>query len=208
MLGKLQFYGAISIGLIFVTLLLLDFRKPIEKRNRPQEYSFLVIAGILASCFGVAIDSVTSRISPEYFIYGKGIAPNEFFQQSVAWVGIKAGFFAGVGAAGLLLVLNPLPRKALKLVRFFPRVLFAAVGLGLVFGLVQYISGLYQMELPVNLDENQLKRFMIVWFTHLGVYIGLFAGVIQSAFELRKSKTDPTEISADKTEPYAQSKNI
>ena len=97
MLGKLQFYGAISIGLIFVTLLLLDFRKPIEKRNRPQEYSFLVIAGILASCFGVAIDSVLPgfRLNTSFTV--KELRPTNSFNKALHGLASKQDFLRVLG---------------------------------------------------------------------------------------------------------------
>src|SRR5690242_9831290 len=65
----------VAIGCsIFVVLALVDFARNGRRAARWREYLFLVFAVALAMGYGAVNDAVASRISWEYFYYGKGLS--------------------------------------------------------------------------------------------------------------------------------------
>src|ERR1041384_40139 len=60
--------------LIFGVLALRDWRRHGNQATRWKEYLFLLGAVIAALIYGAINDQVTVTISPEYFLYGKGLA--------------------------------------------------------------------------------------------------------------------------------------
>ena len=117
----------IAVAIIFLGV---DLRQPPSCRHRWREYSFIAVCGLLAALFGLAVDSVTSRLSPEYFVLGKGIAPGPTFNAEVLELGAKAGLSAGVVASAILVFFNPRPALAFTLVRlvWMPFALAVLVG--------------------------------------------------------------------------------
>ena len=69
---------------------------------RWKEYLFILAAGCLAAVFGSLIDLITSSISPDYFIYGKGLSPDGIRWHAMV-LGLKAGFSAGAIAGAVCL---------------------------------------------------------------------------------------------------------
>jgi len=64
----------IAIGAaIFAVLATVDLVRHAEKATRWREYLFLVAGVVLACGYGIINDQITSRISWEYFYYGKGL---------------------------------------------------------------------------------------------------------------------------------------
>lgn len=74
---------------------------------RAKEYAFLLYAASLAVAYAVTHDQVTATISPEYFVYGKGLDAS-LPRLHVAWLAVRAGLPVGLlGGAALLVANNP-----------------------------------------------------------------------------------------------------
>lgn len=170
-----------------LTFLLFDLVKPRGQRSRWREYLFLLGAGLGTGLLGVVVDCVTSTISPEYFLLGKGLSTTSWIE--IAAFGLQAGFGPGIAAGALMLYANPEPQQALRLFRFL------AAPLGLAF-LVGSLAGLACHALPLfrhpglegALTDNRAAAFTRVWVIHLGVYAGGVAGLMWMIFRIRRAK--------------------
>src|SRR5436305_31251 len=90
---------------IFITLAAVELARKGRAARRWKEYSFLGVVVLIALGYGVVNDQVTSRISWEYFYYGKGLSevlgprvPPERGRLSweAAKVGMKATWTVGL----------------------------------------------------------------------------------------------------------------
>ncbi len=156
--------------------------------------------------YGVVNDLITSRISWEYFYYGKGLmqslgpaTPPD--PAALAWgaakVGIKAAGSAGLIIAAILLMANN-PRPGLpqlpyrRLMGWVARIFLAcllfsiALGLGGYCGLLTGVSS--EFGDMVRRDEWRPYRFMAVFGTHLGGYVGGAIGGGLAAMMIRRAR--------------------
>lgn len=78
-----------------------DWRRHPQQPTRLYEYSFLLGCGVVGAAFGVVNDLITSSISLDYFVLGKGLAGGEGFRDRVMSLGAQAGFGAGIIGARL-----------------------------------------------------------------------------------------------------------
>lgn len=110
----------IAIGAaIFAILATVDLVRQGKKATRWREYLFLVAGVALACGYGIINDQITSRISWEYFYYGKGLADvlgsrippdSKAMALAVVKVGIEATWTAGlIVSVALLIANNPRP---------------------------------------------------------------------------------------------------
>ncbi|MEX0727846.1 MAG: hypothetical protein WD065_16335 [Planctomycetaceae bacterium] len=177
----------LALFTVVVLFLALDLRNPPGQRHRWREYLFLLGCGAITALFGMSVDAVTSRISPEYFIIGKGIAEGDGFALRVAELGAQAGFAGGIIGGGVLLLVNHQPAKALGLFQVIAwPILFAAV-CGTLAGGVLAVSPFYTLPLACELlDSPEAHHMTVVWFVHLGIYIGGTIGLIIAARRVRK----------------------
>src|SRR5271167_4903786 len=74
----------------------VDFWRHGREAARYREYGFIWIAGILGGVVGFANDCITSSISPDYFIMGKGLEPGNDLRLRAGVYGLKAGLSAGI----------------------------------------------------------------------------------------------------------------
>ena len=197
----------IAIGAtFFVALAIYDLVKNGRQAKRWREYSFLLLTIALAEIYGIVNDLITSRISWEYFYYGKGLSqalgahipPNA---SALAWeaakVGMKASWTAGaiVGVA-LLIANNPrADRPQLlyrRLIALLPSILLiiipVALGLGIAgyFGYLSWISS----DLQGIVRENQFRPrwFLCVFGIHLGAYVGGAIGTAWAAWRITRDR--------------------
>ncbi len=155
-----------------------------KRAKRWREYVFLLGCAELGAAFGVGVDQITARLSPEYFIMGKHIEPGEGYWTSVMQLGVQAGFFAGAVVGGLLLIANSVaPRcqslRLIVLARFLLLPFTLATAGACLGGLTLALCGpppFIDDEFTRYLDANAITRFSIVWSTHLGLYYGGAAG--------------------------------
>jgi hypothetical protein len=155
-----------------------------RRASRYREYGFLLFGGICGAPVGLLTDQITSRISPEYFIEGKGLSAGAEFQREVMLLGLKAGFSAGIVAAALLLFSNStlssisrLPIAALvwHLLRIG---LLACVAAFVVGGIAFFIpKDLALKIIGAAMEPAAAHRFVTVWGIHVGIYLGALIGV-------------------------------
>ncbi len=63
---------ALLAGFLLVVAL-VDFYRHGARATRYREYGFIIVTGLLGAVFGFVNDMITSSVSPEYFIFGKGL---------------------------------------------------------------------------------------------------------------------------------------
>jgi hypothetical protein len=197
----------ITLGaLFFVTLALLDLRRARSRATRWREYLFILAAAGVAMAYGVVNDLITSRISWEYYAYGKGLAaalgdrePPD--ARRLAWeaakVGLKAtwtvGLIAGVAVA---MANNPrpgLPRLAYaRLLRRMPMiVLITAIGAAVVgtMGALGWLTT-FSDDFRTMVRDNAWRpyRFMAVFGIHLGGYVGGILAITWAVCSVRRER--------------------
>jgi len=188
-------WARIAVGVaIFATLAIVDFHRQGRAATRWREYLFLLAAVVVALLYGVVNDQLTSRISWEYYYYGKGLeqalgdrTPPDAgrLHWEAVKVGLKATWSVGllIGVA-CLLANNPRPdRRRLsnaQLLARMPLVSLSAATCALVLGYVGYRGGLAAVSddfaYMVRRNEFRPYRFMAVYGIHLGGYVGGLAG--------------------------------
>jgi len=189
----------IAIGAaIFAVLATVDLVRHGKKATRWREYLFLIAGVVLACGYGIINDQITSRISWEYFYYGKGlddvlgsrIPPDS---KALAWavvkVAIEATWTAGlIVSVALLIANNPRPnRPRLPYRRLLEQLLFVAlvaVTCSIILGVIGYLGGLTWISSDFRwlVHENLMRpsHFLCVFGIHLGAYLGGILGVIIS----------------------------
>lgn len=166
-----------------------------REATRPREYAFLLAAGAIGALFALCTDQVTSRLSPEYFVIGKGLDEGPTFARAVVELGLQAGLVAGLVLGGVLLLANQAKpdRPALPLARVLLRAGWPLGGallvapIGALTGVALFPGGM-RGELARLLDAEPLERFMRVWGVHLGLYVGAVAGVIVAVVDVRRRR--------------------
>ncbi|MCP4374711.1 MAG: hypothetical protein GY794_00810 [bacterium] len=163
-----------------------------QRATRWKEYLFILATGCAGAVFGAMTDMVTSSISPEYFIFGKGL-PAEGIRWSAMTLGLQAGFSAGAIAGALCLFIGvrklndsriSLPTVAMFAWRpFVLAVIFAAV---FPFAFVWFDPlGLVE-SFTKPLGAESAEKFLTVWHIHLGVYLGLTVGAGWMIVKIRR----------------------
>jgi hypothetical protein len=186
----------IAIGAaIFAALAWTDWRRNRRQAQRWREYLFLLGAVAAALAYGALNDQLTSRLSWEYFYYGKGLAdilpPGAEHSAALHWeaakIGMKATWTAGLIIGVVLLIANN-PRRGRPQLSYSALagslgivmaicILFAALlGVAGYLGwLIPFSSDFAQM---VQHDEFRPYRFMAVFGVHLGGYLGGLIGMM------------------------------
>jgi hypothetical protein len=154
------------------------------RSTRWKEYLFILLMGCAAAVFGSLTDFVTSSISPEYFIFCKEL-PAEGIRWNAMMLGLQAGFSAGAIAGALCLFIGTRKRaeaniSSLSIAMLAWRPILLAVIFGAVipltcgwfdpFDFVEHFSR--------PLGPDRAKSLLTVWHVHLGVYLGLGAGLV------------------------------
>lgn len=185
-------YRLLLLALVFASLAVWHFRKDPQ---RWQEYAFLFFTGSAGGVFGVINDFVTSRISPAYFEVAKGLESGPGFAGRVAALGFEAGFVAAaLAACALLYANNPrgdVPRATYRtLCRMLAGCLAAALALAFALGIgVQFVDAYSLAHLTEPLVAAAAAGpFLAVTAIHLGLYVGLVAGVIVSVHTIRQHR--------------------
>jgi len=162
------------------------------RSTRWKEYLFILLFGCAAAVFGSLIDLVTSSISPEYFIYGKGL-PADGIRWHAMGLGLSAGFSGGVIAGALCLFVGTLKRakasislpgiatlawRPFLLAGIFAAVVPVTCGSFDPMGLADQFGGLR--------DPDRIARVLTVWRIHVGVYLGMTVGVVWMIVAIRR----------------------
>ena len=191
-------------GAIFLILAIFDLRKNGARATRWREYLFLLACAAVAMVYGILNDQITSRISWEYFYFGKGldavlgpVLPPDSgrLHYEAIKVGMKATWTVGliIGVA-LLLANNPMgnrPRLSYGRLFFALAIIFGitiilAVGFGVAgyFGVPAYFSDDFRQMIAHN--EFRPYRFICVFGVHLGGYVGGLVGCVIAVFYILK----------------------
>jgi len=190
----------LTLGIATLAVMALsDLRRHGRVARRWREYLFLIACTALAIVYAVVNDQITSRISWEYFYYGKDLwrelgPATPPLTGPLSWgatkVGLAAGWWVGLllGAA-LLMANNPRTRRAgersasmplPRLFRFAGVAVAAAILLSIAFGFAGYFGWLNWIDgdfgdLWVH-DLWHPRRFTCCWGVHLGAYLGALIG--------------------------------
>ena len=171
----------------------VDWWRHPQQPTRWKEYSFLLACGLVGGVTGVAIDEFTGTLSPEYFLFGKGIPDTPQFRLAVAQLGFHSGLVLGLLCGGCLLVANqphklraPLPLTDLIFPACWP--IAAALALapaGLLLSVACDPAGIAaQFEGLVPPDRRW--RLLAVWGLHLGLYAGAVTGTLAAILWIRQ----------------------
>jgi hypothetical protein len=197
-LERFPFYYrvALLVGLMAVVAG-VDFWRHGREASKHREYGFVLIAGMAGAVVGFVNDCITSSISPEYFILGKGLAAGNDLRWRAGEYGLKAGLSAGIigGAVCLFAATRKRrfsPERAGRMLRllWMPVVGAVVVGLALpVFAGAWDPAGL-SARLDSVLKSEQIARFRRVWWIHTGLYAGLLAGLVAIIIGAREGKNE------------------
>lgn len=166
-----------------------------REARRAREYAFLLAAGGVGALFALLCDQVTSRLSPDYFVIGKGLDAGPGFARAVVELSLQAGLVAGLVLGGVLLLANqPRPdRPALPLPRLLLRAGWPLAGALLAAPLGALVLppldplGLRD-ELGPLLAERALSALLRVWGIHAALYAGGVLGTIAGVVEVRRRR--------------------
>jgi hypothetical protein len=197
----------IGVGvLVFAYLAVADVCRRGSQATRWREYLFLLTAVCVALLYGVVNDQITSRISWEYFYYGKDLAPilgdrtppdQAKLSREAAKVGLKATWTVGllVGVA-ILLANNPKPGRPQlsygKLLKRMPMIVFSTFICAALLGAVGSVGGFASLSEDfrdmVHRDLFRPYRFMAVYGIHVGGYVGGFVGMLWAIVSIRRER--------------------
>ncbi len=191
------------VGLaILAGLAIYDLHIKGKASTRWREYAFVLICVAVAMLYGILNDQITSRISWEYFYYGKELAPTLGPQtppdplalslQAVR-IGVEATWSAGlILGVAMLIANNPSAHPQLpyrRLLARLPRIAAMTVISAVIFGFAGYYFWLNSMgtDLAELARENlwRPRRFLLVYGIHLGGYVGSALALVVVFFSVR-----------------------
>ncbi len=171
-----------AFGLFIIIVIWYDIGKK-RKSERLYEYAFLIFAGILGGLYGMLNDAFTVTLSPEYFVFGKGVAKDKWIFVQGIGIGGQAGFSGGVIFGAILLFARTHWFASVKLQRIASQIwipfacgVFMSILLPFFFGNIDILK--IRDRLPQVITQEQADRFLFVWWEHAGVYTGIFMGTI------------------------------
>lgn len=200
----------ICVGIfILATLALVDLYRHGREATRWREYAFLLFTIAMAMAYGIINDQITSRISWEYYAYGKGLAPvlgdhippdSLRLSWEAAKVGMQATWAVGL-LVGVICLLANNPRRDRprlsypQLLARVPWMIMITAAIAALLGWVGCRGGLAgfseDFREMMRLDQFRPARFMAVYGIHLGGYIGGAVGtlvMVASIFRARRAK--------------------
>jgi hypothetical protein len=200
----------IVVGLsILLMLAVVDLYRHGRGATRWREYAFLLCTVAAAMTYGIINDQITSRISWEYYAYGKGLAPvlgdhippdARRLSWETAKVGMQATWAVGL-LIGVVCLLANNPRRHRprlsyrELLARVPWMIVITAITAALLGWVGYRGGLAMIfedfREMVRLDQFRPRRFMAVYGIHLGGYIGGAVGtlvMVASILRARRAK--------------------
>jgi hypothetical protein len=162
------------------------------RSTRWKEYSFILLMGCAAAVFGSLTDFVTSSISPDYFIFGKGL-PAEGIRWNAMMLGLQAGFSAGAIAGALCLFIGT-PKRAeasvslpgIAMLAWRPFLLAVIFAAAVPFACSWFDPFGFIEHFTRPLGPDRAKSFLTVWHVHSGVYLGMGAGVVWMIAAIRR----------------------
>ena len=190
------FQYRVMLGVLFFIILgLVDYWRHPSNPRRAKEYLFLFSCAGIAMAYGVVHDFVTYHISPDYFIWGKGIeSAVDGFNLDVVKLALMAAWSAGLIAGVVLLIANN-PRRGqpqLSYPALYSQGLVPLGGsmvFGGTFGLLCFAFALRFSDYLPNLQDSPAeRRFMTTWGIHVGSYLGGAVGLILAAVRITRRR--------------------
>jgi hypothetical protein len=171
-----------------------DWRRKGAESSRYLEYAFVWIAGLVGGTVGFLNDCVTSSISPDYFILGKGLEPGSDLRWRAGAYGFEAGLSAGIIGGAVCLFTRPkkaaMTRQAFAgLVKKLWMPVLGAVVVGSLAPLVArgFDPLNFAAQLSILLKPEQIELFRRVWWIHTGLYAGMMIGLTAMIFASRRA---------------------
>jgi hypothetical protein len=207
---------AVGVG-ILAALAILELARKGREARRWREYAFLTVVVAIALVYGAVNDQITSRISWEYFYYGKELAqvlgdrvPPESAKLSwdAAKVGMKATWTVGLLIGVALLMANNPNRRSRQLsyrslIGIALGVIVSAVAGALAFGWAGSRGWLAATSVDfremVRRNEMRPYRFMTAYGVHLGGYIGGFIGAAWAIVKVRRRRRNSSAATSDQS---------
>lgn len=191
----------IALAVLMAGVASLDLVRHRRRASRWKEYLFLwVVAGVAALC-GAANDSWTVRISPDYFVVGKGLPAAGVWVGAVE-LGARAGFSAGAVAAALCLFVASAGRRYPVLgVPGLARLVWRPLLTTPVVAVLLFTArdGLQSLEVVHDLAEvigpERTMAFVRVWAIHGGMYAGLAVGLVWMMVAIVRSRMSRPRVS-------------
>jgi hypothetical protein len=178
----------------FASAALLELLFRGRRATRWREYASILLLGGAGALAGAAWDAAAASLSPDYFVYGKGLARGAALTREAMLLGARAGFTAGCVAAGLLWIANspgggaPLLPSA-QIARRGLGVLVCAAVAGLLLGGLATVAQLPAPHVRWAGEAVLARRFAVVWWIHLGAYTGMAIGVLLGAVSVRRERS-------------------
>ncbi|MBL4849860.1 MAG: hypothetical protein JKY65_30400 [Planctomycetes bacterium] len=197
------------LALFLVGMLVYDRWRHGAEGKRAAEYGLLLACGLVGAGVGFTQDQISIRVSPDYFVYGKGIERGPNFERDVSFLGTYAGLVAGMVLGGCLLLTNQ-PRKTraqhtsralfrLAVPRtLVPALLFVPLGL-----LIAPHTPLRDQIGRNLLSPEETERFLLVWGMHIGLYAGAALGLAWAliASWRRRAVIEAAEVEPTSSDP-------
>jgi hypothetical protein len=193
-LNPFSYRVALLLGLMLVVSL-LDFYRNGAQAAKFREYGFILITGAIGGAVGLVNDLITSSISPEYFILGKGLEDSPNLRIQAGLYGLQVGFSAGVigGAVCLYASRRKTAYPPAKFSRLF-QMLWMPVAGAILCGIILPMGGYtfdparFSSQLDALLNTERISRFRQVWWTHIGLYAGMVIGLTAMIFRAVKGR--------------------
>jgi hypothetical protein len=167
--------------MVLAALLEYYFRR---ETTRVREYAAILFFGLVMGLYGMLNDMVTGSLSPDYFIYGKGVPDDGYRWSASVWIGGAAGISGGFVIGAILVCLRSLLRRhSLSLWSLASRAwvpVACGIGVSTFFFLVLRnwdVIGIEQWSFAFTEPERQAV-FLSVWWEHFGVYVGSILGTL------------------------------
>jgi len=179
---------ALLLGLMAVVSL-ADFYRNGARAIKFREYGFVLITGAMGGLVGLVNDLITSSISPEYFILGKGLEESPDLRMQAGLFGLRVGFSAGVIGGAVCLyasrrksIYPPLNFSSLFRTLWMPVAGAILCGLLLPLGFSRFDPARFSAQLDSMISVEKISRFRQVWWTHVGLYAGMVTGLVAMIF--------------------------
>jgi hypothetical protein len=191
---------ALLIGLMLIVSL-VDFYRNGAQSEKFREYGFVLIAGVVGAIVGFVNDLITSSISPDYFILGKGLEESPDLRIQAALFGLQVGFSAGVIGGAVCLYASRRksaypPAKFSPLLRLLWMPVTGAILGGIALPLVfsKFDPARFSVQLYPLLSPESIGRFRQVWWTHVGLYAGMIIGLAAMIIRAAKERKNPDVV--------------
>ena len=197
----------ITFGIVCLAILaVVDIAQKGRQATRWREYVFLAFCTAIATVYGAVNDQITSRISWEYFYYGKDLVhilgpatPPDSLRLSLQAlrIGAAATWWAGLIFGAAILIANNPSRIGRQL--SYASLAARLPGVVVITVICAAIVGFAGAQFWLNWISPDFKdlaatnfwrphRFMAVYGIHLGGYVGGVLGAIYAVTSIVRER--------------------